>query len=241
LELRKSDDKDLNFLAQFIYEKIFLQYTIKQWGLSPDEIDPSVSGRIPIYISHDDRYFQDTYQGIPLEGYTQMLSKMLDHPNITVELKTPFDKSMKYDRLFWTGSIDEFFDYKFGTLPYRSVVFDFITFNQEHFQEVAQVNYPTNYDFTRITEYKHFLRDNSDKTIVSYEYPTEFETGKNDRQYPIANDKNAAMYEKYMELAKTYPSVFFLGRLGDYKYYDMDKAAMRALEIIDKLKEGVNK
>lgn len=236
LELRKTDDKDLNFLAEYIYEKIFLQYTIKQWGLSPDQIDPSVSGRIPVYVSKDDRYFQDTYQGIPLDGYTKMLRKMLDHPNIKVELNTPFNKSMKYDRLFWTGSVDEFFDNKYGMLPYRSVVFDFLTFNQEQFQAVAQVNYPTNYDFTRITEYKHFLCDKSDKTIVSYEYPTDFKVGENDRQYPIANDENAAIYAKYMELANNMPSIHFLGRLGDYKYYDMDKAAARALEVIEKLK-----
>jgi UDP-galactopyranose mutase len=239
LELRETDDKDLNFLAEYIYEKIFLQYTIKQWGLSPDKIAPSVSGRIPVYISRDDRYFQDTYQGIPLDGYTEMLRKMLDHSNIRVELKTPFEKTMKYGRLFWTGSADEFFGNRFGALPYRSVIFDFLTFNQEWFQAVSQVNYPTNYDFTRITEYKHFLCDKSDKTIISCEYPADFKAGENDRQYPIANDENAALYAKYMELAKDNPSVRFLGRLGDYKYYDMDKAAARALDLIEELKQEI--
>jgi UDP-galactopyranose mutase len=237
LELRKTDDKDLNFLAEYVYEKIFLQYTIKQWGLSPDKIDPSVSGRIPVYISRDDRYFQDAYQGIPLDGYTEMLRKMLDCPNIEVDLKTPFDKTMKYDRLFWTGSVDEFFDNRFGTLPYRSVIFDFFTFNQKWFQQVSQVNYPTNYDFTRIVEYKHFLCDKSDKTIVSYEYPADFKVGENERQYPIANDENAALYAKYTESAKDNPSVRFLGRLGDYKYYDMDKAIARAMELFGEVCE----
>jgi UDP-galactopyranose mutase len=239
LELRGTDDKDLNFLAEYIYEKIFLQYTIKQWGLSPDKIDPSVSGRVPVYVGRDDRYFQDIYQGIPLDGYTEMLRKMLDCPNIEVELKTRFDKTMEYERLFWTGSVDEFFDYRFGALPYRSVIFDFLTLDQEWFQEVGQVNYPTNYDFTRIVEYKHFLCDKSDKTIISYEYPTDFKAGENDRQYPIANDENAALCAKYMELAKDSPSVRFLGRLGDYKYYDMDKAAARALNLIEKLKREI--
>jgi UDP-galactopyranose mutase len=237
LELRNTGDKDLDFLAQYVYEQIFLEYTIKQWGLAPDKIDPSVSGRIPVYVSKDDRYFQNKYQGIPLAGYTEMLAKMLDHPNIEIKLKTPFDKSMAAERVFWTGSVDEFFDNKFGMLPYRSVVFDFMTFDQPQFQEVAQVNYPTNYDFTRITEYKHFLHDNSPKTTISYEYPTAFKAGENDRQYPIANDENAALYARYMDLAKEYPGVHFLGRLGDYKYYDMDKAAARAMEVVNGIRD----
>jgi UDP-galactopyranose mutase len=235
LELRQIDDNDLNFLAEYIYQKIFLEYTIKQWGLSPDEIDPSVSGRVPVYISRDDRYFQDKYQGIPLDGYTEMIKKILDHPNIEVLRNTPFDKAMQYERLFWTGSIDDFFDYKYGALPYRSVVFDFLTFNQTQFQSVAQVNYPANYDFTRITEYKHFLADKSDKTIVSFEFPMDFKADENDRQYPIANDANAVLYARYMELANDLHNVYFFGRLGDYKYYDMDKAVARALELAEKM------
>jgi UDP-galactopyranose mutase len=238
LELRNSRDKDLEFLAQYIYDKIFLEYTIKQWGLAPDQIDPTVSGRVPVYVSRDDRYFQDKYQGVPLFGYTKMLESILDHPNIEVKLKSPFNKEIhKAKQLFWTGSIDEFFDNKFGALPYRSVVFDFLTFDQPQFQEVSQVNYPTNYDFTRITEYKHFLHDNSPETTISYEYPTAFVAGENDRQYPIANDDNAALYAKYMELARNFPNVHFLGRLGDYKYYDMDKAVARALAVFNKVKE----
>lgn len=231
LELRKKDDTDLQFLAQYIYDKIFLEYTLKQWGKKPDEIDPSVSGRVPVYISRDDRYFQDKYQGIPIGGYTQMVQKMLDHPNITVKLKTPFDKTMKYDRLFWSGSIDEFFDYKFGELPYRSERFEFIKYPFARFQDAAVINYPCNYDWTRIGEYKYFLNDQSDKTIVSYEYPESFERGKNDRYYPIANDETSGLYQKYLELAKDTPNVYFFGRLGDYKYYDMDKAVARCIEL----------
>ncbi|GHS89256.1 UDP-galactopyranose mutase [Campylobacterota bacterium] len=237
LELRNTDDKDLNFLAEYIYQKIFLKYTIKQWGLSPDKIDPSVSGRIPVYISRDDRYFQDKYQGVPLHGYTKMLEEMIDHRLIEVQLNTPFSHDLKYDRLFWTGSIDCFFDYEFGTLPYRSVIFDFIMLSQEKFQDAAQVNYPTNYDFTRITEYKHFLCEKSDSTIVSYEYPTEWKDGENERQYPIANDANSALYAKYIDKAKNLPNVYFFGRLGDYRYYDMDRAAARALELLEGLKK----
>lgn len=231
LELRKKDDADLQFLAQYIYDKIFLEYTLKQWGQTPDEIDPTVSGRVPVYISRDDRYFQDKYQGIPIGGYTAMVAKMLDHPNITVRLDTPFSSHMEYTRLFWTGSIDEFFGFSHGMLPYRSERFEFIKFPYEKFQDAAVVNYPCNYDFTRIGEYKHFLNDQSPSTIVSYEYPEAFQPGKNDRYYPIANDANAAMYARYLEMAKTCENVVFFGRLGDYKYYDMDRAVARAMDV----------
>ena len=233
LELRKKDDPDLQFLAQYVYEKIFLEYTLKQWGKKPDEIDPSVSGRVPVYISRDDRYFQDKYQGIPIDGYTKMIQKMLDSPNITVKTNTNFDKNMKYDRLFWTGSIDEFFDYKYGELPYRSERFEFIKYPFSKFQDAAVINYPCNYDWTRIGEYKYFLNNQSDKTIVSYEYPEAFENGKNERYYPIANEANDKLYNDYLNLAKNTKNVYFCGRLGDYKYYDMDKAVARAIDLIN--------
>ena len=231
LELRNKNDKDLQFLAQYIYEKIFLEYTLKQWGKKPDEIAPSVSGRVPVYISRDDRYFQDKYQGIPIGGYTEMVKKMLNHPNITVKLNTPFDKSMQYDKLFWTGSIDEFFYYKFGELPYRSERFEFIKYHFSKFQDAAVINYPCNYDWTRIGEYKYFLNDQSNKTIVSYEYPEVFEKGKNERYYPIANKETDELYKKYLMLAKDIPNVFFCGRLGNYKYYDMDDAIITTMNI----------
>lgn len=234
LELRRKDDRDLQLLAQYIYEKIFLEYTLKQWGQTPDQIDPSVSGRVPVYISRDDRYFQDKYQGIPIGGYTAMVKKMLRHKNITVVLNTPFSPKMAYDNLYWTGSIDEFFGYKFGWLPYRSERFEFIEFPFSRFQDAAVVNYPCNYDFTRIGEYKWFLNDQSPRTIVSYEYPEPFTPGVNERYYPIANPDNAALYQRYLDLAADMPNVHFLGRLGDYKYYDMDKAIARAIELAQK-------
>lgn len=232
LELRQAGDKDLEFLAQYIYEKIFLEYTIKQWGLSPDKIDPNVSARVPVYISRDDRYFQDKYQGIPLNGYTAMIKQLLNHPNIEVCLKKPFDKNrMKYTRLFWTGSVDELFEYKFGELPYRSVYLDFQKHNSQEFQKLAVINYPCNYDFTRICEYKWFLNEQSDKIIISYEYPQKFKLGKNDRCYPIVSQDNNNLYDKYLDEVKKLKNVYCLGRLGDYKYYDMDKAVLRALEL----------
>ncbi len=232
LELRKTGDPDLEFLAEYVYQKIFLEYTLKQWGLAPDEIDPGITGRVPVYISRDDRYFQDKYQGIPMDGYTAMIEKMLDHPNITVKLDTPYEKSMAAERLFYSGPIDEFFDYQLGELPYRSIRLDFATFDKPRFQEAAVVNYPCNYDWTRIGEYKWFLDDRTPETIVSFEYPEAFERGKNDRYYPIIGEKNGELYQRYLALAKDRPHVRFLGRLGDYKYYDMDKAVARALALV---------
>lgn len=162
-----------------------------------------------------------------------MFEKMVDHPNIEVRLNTEFDKSMldEYDHVFFSGAIDEFFDYKFGQLPYRSLRFDFLTFNRPYFQVNSVVNYPNNYDFTRIGEYKYFLETQSPNTVVSYEYPEAFVLGKNERYYPIINEGNIRLYEKYLEEAKNNKKVTFLGRLGDYKYYDMDQAVARALSI----------
>jgi UDP-galactopyranose mutase len=235
LELRKANDKDLTFLAEYIYQKIFLEYTIKQWGMEPEEIDIAVSGRVPVYISRDDRYFQDKYQGIPLEGYTKLISNMLDHPDIDVKLSTQFSKDMEYEKLFYTGSIDEFFEYKLGQLPYRSVKLDFLEFPYSKFQEAAVINYPCNYDFTRVGEYKWFLNNQSNKTVVSYEYPEAFELGKNERYYPIVTDESQRLYNKYLELAKNMPNIYFLGRLGNYEYYDMDKTIERALTLFEKI------
>jgi UDP-galactopyranose mutase len=236
LELRKIGDKDLEMLAEYVYQKIFFEYTFKQWGLAPDQIDPGITGRVPVYISRDDRYFPtDKYQGIPQSGFTEMIKKMLDHKNIKVKLKTLFSKNMEYGRLFYTGPIDEFFDYALGELPYRSIRLDFRKYNYARFQNAAVVNYPCNYDFTRIGEYKWFLNDQSDKTIVSYEYPMAFERGKNERYYPIVGEENNALYVKYLAKAKKLHNVYFLGRLGDYKYYDIDKAAARALELFKEI------
>lgn len=233
LKLRESKNPDLQYLAAYVYEKIFLHYTEKQWDVRPEDLDPLVTGRVPVFVGRDNRYFQAKYQGIPLEGYTRMFEKMIDHPNIEVRLNTEFDKSMldEYDHCFFSGAIDEFFGYKFGQLPYRSLRFAFLTFNRPYFQSNSVVNYPNNYDFTRIGEYKYFLDTQSKNTVVSYEYPEAFVLGKNERYYPIINEKNKRLYERYLEEAKNYKNVTFLGRLGDYKYYDMDQAVARALEL----------
>ncbi len=237
LEFQKQDDDDLKFLANYVYEKVFLHYTTKQWGVSPNEVDGAVTARVPVYLSCDPRYFQDKYQGIPSEGYAQTVKNMLDHPNIELRLNTKFsDFKGTYDRLFYTGPIDEFFDYKYGELPYRSVNFKLEELDIPYYQSNAVVNYPCNYDFTRIHEYKYYLNDQSDRTVIAKEYSEAFKRGKNDRYYPIPNENNAALYQKYLDEAKYLSNTYFLGRLGDYKYYDMDKAINRALELFEQIK-----
>lgn len=237
LEFKKQDDADLQLLADYVYEKIFRNYTKKQWGTTPDGVDSSVTARVPVYISRDNRYFQDTYQGIPLEGYTKVIENILNHPNIEVRLGQSFKdyKISNFSRVFYTGSIDEFFDYKYGVLPYRSVNFRLETHNVPYYQSNACINYPNNYDFTRIHEYKYYLNDQCQNTVIAKEYSEFFELGRNERYYPIPNEDNAVLYQKYANDAKTLSNVYFLGRLGDYRYYNMDNAIERALDLYRQL------
>ena len=241
LEFTKETDKDLKFLADFVYEKVFLHYTTKQWGVSPQGVNGAVTARVPVYISKDNRYFQDKYQGIPQNGYTKMIEKMLNHKNIEVILNTPFNTlknpEKEYKRIFYTGAIDEYFNFEFGELPYRSVNFKFETHNQKKYQQNSVVNYPNNYDFTRIHEYKYYLNEKSDKTVIAKEYSEAFEIGKNERYYPIPKDENTVLYNKYLEKSKTLDNVYFLGRLGDYRYYDIDKAVARAIEVFEEIRK----
>lgn len=239
IELQKIDDPDLKFLADYVFRKVFLGYTIKQWGMSPEELDPAVFSRVPVLVSRDNRYFQDRYQGLPEQGYTKMIECMLKSPLISVKLNEKFEKNQdkyQYDRLFFTGPIDEYFGYSLGELPYRSLQFKFVELEKEKFQKTAVVNYPENFNFTRITEYKTFLDEQSSKTILSYEYPEPFEKGKNERYYPIPNEKNQRGYEEYLDMAQKEENVYFLGRLGDYKYYNMDVCVEKALTLFEELK-----
>ena len=243
MEFQKQKDEDLKYLANYVLEKIFLNYTIKQWGVPPENTDSAITARVPVYLSRDNRYFQDKYQGIPLEGYTKMIEKMLRHPNIKVKLNTDFGTFKKNNnladcRIFHTGSIDEYFNYKYGQLPYRSVNFKLEEYDREYYQSHASVNYPDNYDFTRIHEYKHFLKDKSEKTVIAKEYSEFFVLGKNERYYPIPNGENSELYNKYAEEAKNIKNLRFLGRLGDYKYYNMDLAVSRAISLFGEIFRG---
>lgn len=239
MKLRRQKDADLRFLAEYVYGKIFEKYTKKQWGVSAEEIDPEVMARVPVLVGRDDGYFQDQYQAIPAQGYTRMVENMLHNPLITVRLKTPFDKikdSVEYQRLFYTGSIDEFFDYRFGQLPYRSLRFETEQKNTEYYQPSVVVNYPNNFDFTRICEHKYFLDEKAANTVISVEFPQEFKRGENEPYYPINNTQSAALYARYASEAQKLPGTHFFGRLGGYKYCNMDQAIFAALELFEKIK-----
>ncbi len=246
LELKKSTDKDLRFLADFVYEKIFVYYTAKQWGMKPEEMDSAVTARVPIFVGKDDRYFNDTYQNLPQQGYTKLFEKMLDHENIKLLLNTDFKEVVKIDgkeislfgqkfqgTVVYTGQIDELFDYKFGNLPYRSVNMKFETVDKEFYQEAATVNYPNNYDFTRITEFKHIHPTKSDKTTILKEYPQDHMPTRNTPYYPIFTDENQEKYNQYFKYSKQFKNLVLVGRLAEYKYYDMDDVVERALEVYE--------
>lgn len=243
LQMQKSPDERIQKLAAYIYQYVFLGYTIKQWGLRPEELDPSVTERVPIHISYDDRYFQDSFQKMPRYGYTKMFEKILDHPNITLLLKTEYNeiiKSHQIDHIVFTGMIDEFFQYKFGELPYRSLHFDFFTYKQLHHQSTGQVNYPVSQNFTRITEMGYLTQEWSEFTTIAIEYPKPYTRGVSIPYYPVPRLENELVYKKYKEFAeKNIPNVFFAGRLGNYKYFNMDQAVEHALDLVDKLMMGI--
>jgi UDP-galactopyranose mutase len=251
LKLRETDDDELNWLANFVYEKVFLHYTTKQWGMKPEDLDPSVTGRVPISVSRDDRYFQDAYQGTPSDGYTAMIGRMLDHPNIKLLLNTDYQEVLKTDwesgnmtllgqpfegKLIFTGKIDELFGYEFGELPYRSLRFEFETLRQEQYQPVGTVNYPNEYDFTRITEFKHLTGQRHPYTVIVREYPQAYEKdvpGKDIPYYPIPRPDNQDRYKQYLRKAKRFDRLILLGRLAEYTYYDMDACVAKALKVFE--------
>lgn len=239
-KLLQSKDDDLKLLADYVYKNVFLGYNLKQWGITPEELDPSVANRVPIMLSRDNRYFQDQYQAIPEEGYTKIFERLLDNPYIELRLETDYKNiinEVKYENLIYTGAIDEFFDYEYGELPYRSLRFVFKNLEIEKYQPLAIINYPNNYDFTRISEYKHFLDEKSNKTTISIEYPEAFSIGRNERYYPIPNGENQSAYEKYLEKAKSLKkNIRFIGRLAEYKYYNMDQVIGVALLEFEKIK-----
>jgi len=249
LQLNKTDDPELKKLADFIYEKIFVNYTAKQWGCGPEDISTEVMGRVPVFISRDNRYFQDTYQAVPKAGYTKMFENILDHPNIHLLLNTDYKSVVNIDnesgqlRLFdkafsgefiFTGMIDELFEYRFGSLPYRSLDFQFEDIDSEYFQDVATINYPNNYDFTRITEFKHIHAQKLKATTILREFPRDYlgvEKENDTPCYPVFKDENLNTFKKYQEFASRFDNITLVGRLAEYRYYDMDDIVARALEV----------
>lgn len=253
-ELRKENDEDLNKLSDFIYEKVFLHYTEKQWGLSPEELGNQVTGRVPIYVSYDERYFQDEYQFMPKKGYTELFNNMFNHPNIKLHLNveimdeidiknnTVYFKKDSNILLIYTGCIDELFKYKHGELEYRSLDFEFSQIFQKQYQPVGVVNYPNDYNFTRITEFKNFTQENieSNITTIVKEYPCKYEKGKIP-YYPIPLKKCEEKYSLYKKEADEIGNLKLIGRLAEYKYYNMDLVVQSALDLADKIIEEENK
>lgn len=229
--IRTSEDVVVNQIGRELYEKFFRGYTRKQWGLDPAALDKSVTSRIPTRTSEDDRYFGDTFQIMPSGGYTQMFERMLDHPNIDLLLGTDFKAvrdEVQYAHLIYCGPIDEYFDFQLGRLPYRSLRFEHQTLEQEHYQPVAVVNYPhPDVPYTRITEYKHLTGQTHPCTSITYEFPCD----DGDPYYPVPRAENAELYKRYRALAEQTPNVTFLGRLGTYKYYNMDQVVGQALAL----------
>jgi UDP-galactopyranose mutase len=232
--IRTSEDVVLNRVGRDLYERMFRGYTRKQWGLDPSELDACVTARIPVRLSRDDRYFSDTYQAMPLNGFTRMFENMLDHPNIRIELNTDYRdvlKSVRYREIVYTGPVDEFFNYRFGKLPYRSLQFRHKTLDVERLQPVAVINHPNENEYTRVTEFKHLTGQIHPRTSVVYEYPCD----GGDPYYPVPRAENAALYKQYEGLASRTPNVHFAGRLATYKYYNMDQVVAQALTLCGKL------
>ncbi len=232
--IRTSEDVVVSQVGRLLYEKLFRGYTRKQWGVDPSELDAQVTARIPVRTNRDDRYFTDRYQSMPKHGFTRMFENMLDHPNITLALGADYRevaKEARYRKLIYTGPVDEFFDLRYGKLPYRSLDFQHSTLDCERYQPVAVVNYPNDFEFTRITEFKHLTGQHHARTSVVCEYPC----ADGDPYYPIPRPENAAIYAKYRELALSRPNVHFVGRLATYRYYNMDQVVGQALTLYKKL------
>jgi UDP-galactopyranose mutase len=234
--IRTSEDVVVSKVGRDLYEKFFRGYTRKQWGLDPSELDAGVAARVPARTSRDDRYFTDTYQAMPLHGYTRMFERMLTHPNIKIMLNTDYreiDGFIPYGELIYTGPIDEYFDFRYGKLPYRSLHFRFESFAEPVHQEWPVINYPNDYAYTRVTEFKYLTGQEHPKSTVVYEYPR----ADGDPYYPVPRPENAEIYKRYKALADKTPGVHFVGRLATYKYYNMDQVVAQALATYERIEK----
>ena len=233
-QIRTSEDVVINSVGRELYEKFFRNYTRKQWGLDPSELDASVTARVPTRTNRDDRYFTDTYQAMPLHGFTHMFENMLDHPNIKILLNCDYreiEKEVPHREMIYTGPVDAFFGYCYGKLPYRSLEFKHETHHTQTFQSAPVVNYPNEQLYTRVTEFKYLTGQEHPKTSIVYEFPQ----SEGDAYYPVPRKENAEIYAKYKTLADRTPEVHFVGRLATYKYYNMDQIVAQALTVYAKM------
>jgi UDP-galactopyranose mutase len=232
--VRTSEDVIVGKVGRELYEKFFRNYTRKQWGMDPSELDASVTARVPVRTNRDDRYFSDTFQAMPRFGYTRMFERMLDHPNIKILLNADYrevSELVPHREVIYTGPIDEYFDYCYGRLPYRSLEFRFETHDCEQLQPVAVINHPNEQPYTRVTEFKHLTGQVHPKSTVVYEYPR----AEGDPYYPVPRAENAELYRKYQALGEATPGVHFAGRLGTYRYYNMDQVVAQALTLFARI------
>ena len=235
-QIRTSEDVVVSKVGRELYEKFFRGYTRKQWGLDPSELDACVTARVPTRTNRDARYFTDAYQAMPLRGFTRMFENMLSHENITIMLNTDYKdikEHIPYRCMIYTGPVDEYFDYQFGKLPYRSLRFQFETHDTEIYQSAPVINYPNDFAYTRVTEFKYLTGQKHDKTTIVYEYSQ----ADGDPYYPIPRGENAEIYKQYHELANAESDVYFCGRLATYKYYNMDQVVAQALTLFNKIAE----
>jgi len=235
--VQTSEDVVVSKVGRELYEKFFRGYTRKMWDLDPSELDASVTARVPTRVNRDDRYFTDTYQAMPLYGYTHMFQNMLSHKNIKIMLNTDYKDiidMIPYKNLIFTGPVDEYFNYCYGKLPYRSLEFKFETIDREVFQPTGTVNYPNEQLYTRITDFKYLTGQVHPKTAIVYEFPK----AEGDPYYPVPRPENAELYKKYQQLASTKKNTYFVGRLATYKYYNMDQVVAQALTTFKKIIQG---
>lgn len=235
--IRTSEDVVVSKIGRDLYERFFRNYTRKQWDLDPSELDAAVTARVPVRTNRDSRYFTDKFQSMPLHGYTRMFENMLDNHNIKIMLNCDYREiaeEISYGQMIYTGPVDEFFDYRYGKLPYRSLHFKHETHHKPVFQPEAVVNYPNEHAFTRITEFKYLTGQEHSKTSIVYEFPR----AEGDPYYPVPRPENAELYNEYKALANATPDVHFIGRLATYKYFNMDQVAGQALGLFKKLKQG---
>jgi len=233
-QIRTSEDVVVSTVGRELYEKFFRNYTRKQWGLDPSELDASVTSRVPTRTNRDDRYFTDTYQAMPLRGFARLFENMLDHPNIQVLLNCDYreiQKEIPFKEMIYTGPIDSYFDYRYGKLPYRSLKFKHETHDIGQYQNAPVVNYPNEQLYTRVTEFKYLTGQEHAKTSVVFEFPQ----GEGDPYYPVPQKQNGELYQKYRTLADETPGVHFVGRLATYKYYNMDQIVAQALTTYSKM------